>query len=222
MNMYIYCLPIHNLTFTDSDTCLLKFVSSQRQDKILRYHFDIDQKLSLYSAILVRKVLSDMSGIPANKLLFYCQLNHKPELINLPQYKFSFSHTRNFILCCLSLKKEVGADVERIENPPYEIMEQVFHPEETLYVLSSKNPSVAFYEIWTKKEAYMKFLKTGLTGSLAQINTLQHELATSFLTWCEGNYMCSVYGDTPRRTNITHVSEIDINVYYDLISLSGL
>lgn len=214
--MYIYCLPIYNLLFTYSDSSLLRFVSFQRQNRILRCHSQINKKLSLYSALLIRKIVSERSGMPAKELLFSCEANHKPKLLHPAHYKFSLSHTHNFILCCVSEKGEVGADAERIQTPLFEIMDQVFHKEEISHITSSVNPSHSFYEIWTKKEAYTKFLGTGLTADLTHINTLSIQLSHGFFNWQESNYMCSVYSqEPPLDANRIHVSESDILNFYD-------
>ena len=40
-----------------------------------------------------------------------------------------------------------------------------------IYVISSKSPDIAFYEIWTQKEAYMKYKGVGLNDDLTLVNT---------------------------------------------------
>ena len=214
--MFVYCLSIKNTTWEESDTKLLQFVSPQRRKKVLSYRFCIDQKLSLYAALLTRMELSRLSGIPAAELMFHNQPNHKPLLLSAPQYHFSFSHTRNFILCCISPDGAVGADAEKITDAPFEIIDTVFHSDEKQYILSSavSNPNFAFYEMWTKKEAYTKFLGTGLVENLTSINTLHSDYKLSFHTWTQDEYMCSVFEEIPTPICLVLTTEADIINFY--------
>lgn len=214
--MYVYCLPIKNTSWEASDTELLQFVSLQRREKVLGYRFPVDRKLSLYAALLVRMELSRLSGIPASELLFHSRSNHKPLLLSAPQYHFSFSHTKNFILCCISPDGAVGADAERITDAPFEVMDTVFHSAEKQYVLSpaATERNRAFYEIWTKKEAYTKFLGTGLAENLRSVNTLRPDYKLSFHTWKQDEYMCSVFEETPTTFQLTYTTEDAVLSYY--------
>mgnify|MGYP001624912330 CR=1 FL=1 len=69
---HIYSLSFHESSWTRYDTSLLSFVSKERRNKILNYHFDIDKKLSLYAALLTRMEICNWTGILV--------LNHKKSL----------------------------------------------------------------------------------------------------------------------------------------------
>lgn len=220
--MNIYCLPIQNSSWQDTENRLLSYVSGKRQQTVLNYRHPIDQKLSLYAALLTRMKLSQLTGIPNDSLLFHYNPFGKPLLSSNPQYYFSFSHTHNIILCSISDKGSVGVDVEPINKKfpikcMHECMFEAFHPIEIQYIknIAVESQHTYFYKIWTQKEAYVKFLGTGFSTEVSSINTLEPSLASYFYTWLYQNYICSVFTHTPKQDfSIEFVHETDIQKYF--------
>lgn len=212
--MKIYYLSLASMEWSDTEDSLLKHVSLERQTRISKYYFASDQKLSLYAALLTRMAILKNTGLANEALLFSCEKNHKPVLASNPHLDFSFSHTKNAILCCLSTKHQVGADIELNKNAPFEIMSQVFHPNEIEYIYSDKSlQNKRFFEIWTRKEAYAKRNRTGLIGNLTAIDTLSHSFGC-FYTWEEDSYICSVCSLESSTFQITKISEKDISAFF--------
>lgn len=216
--MHIYYLPIHNGLWQAVDAQLLSFVSPQRQKIVLSYKFVIDKKLSLYSALLTRMKISILSGIPNTNLCFDSKFLHKPLLLSAPQYHFSISHTRNMVLCGISVNNSVGLDVENIErNEIIDNMECVFHPTEIQYIKNSSSHFtrlIRFYKIWTKKEAYIKSLGTGFSERTNILNMLDPMFASHLLTWKQEHYICSVFMPTVKQPTIELVTESDIITHF--------
>lgn len=215
--MCIYYLPITSTNWNQTDNQLLKYVSPQRQKRISKFVFDVDKKLTLYSGLIIRWALSNMSEIPVADLRFYSEPNQKPHLLPISSLDFSISHTRNAILCCLSSTARVGADIEKIADAPFEIMKHAFHFEEIKYVENApvSNADYRFYEIWTRKEAYTKSIGTGLSEKLSAINTLASDFTPNFRTWQEDSYMCSVFSEKPfEQISFTTLSENFIAKFY--------
>lgn len=214
--MQVYYLPITCSTWNKKDSLLLNIVSPERQAKITKYMHDIDKKLSLYAALISRIGISAMTGSPATGLLFTHELNHKPLCLSYPNIDFSFSHTRNAILCCFSSFSVVGADIEKIALAPLEIMHQVFNHAEIEYVEHSQDyqKNFRFYEIWTRKEAYTKQLGIGLVSNPADINTLSSKIVSLIHTWQQDTYLCSVSANTPEEINKKFLSQEDVYAYY--------
>lgn len=193
--MKIYCLPLTDITWGPSEDALLAFVSDARRARIAKYHMPSAKVLSLYAALLTRKELSHTTGIPAAKLQFCETVNHKPTLRNIPGIDFSYSHTQDFILCAISEKCAVGADVERVKPAPAAVMKRAFCEEEIHYVSHPCFSDERFFEIWTKKEAYTKCLGTGLTTDLHAVCTLSEELSAHFHSFSYDEYVCSIYSE---------------------------
>lgn len=213
--MYIFCLPTSSF-WCQEDSMLLSYVSLQRQERILRYTFEADKKLSLYAALLARFGISLIMGLPTSELVFSIDTNKKPFLLSHTGCHFNLSHTRNFVLCGICLDEPIGIDVEKQIAAPFEIMKSVFHSEEIRYVeySSELDRESRFYKVWTRKEAFTKQCGMGLACDLPTYNTLS--LSKSFPsihTWRENDYICSVCGKLA-QIDIKYVSESDIKDYF--------
>lgn len=192
--IHIFTLPLTNISWTSTDERLLPFVSLERKEKILRYRFSVDRKLSLYAALLTRMELSKLIQIPAKELTFQSSTSLKPKLLSSQQCFFNFSHTHNFILCAISNSAPLGVDTELICNAPLDLMDIAFHSVEKQYITST--PALInqrFFKIWTQKEAYTKYLEVGLTAPIQNINMLDPIFASHMISFIKGNYFCSIY-----------------------------
>lgn len=79
----------------------------------------------------------------------------KPFFPNCPERHFNLSHTAGLCLCALSEAGPVGADIERVRPRRRELPRYVMTEEELAAFDGSWEQ---FYEVWTLKEAYCKFL----------------------------------------------------------------
>lgn len=212
--MHIYELPITNIEWSQYDDCLLHFISPTRKNKLLRYRFATERKLCLYSGLLARMALSKLSNIPAEYLEFGVSSYHKPFLLNTPQYQFNFSHTKNFIVCGISLLDSVGVDVEKNQKAPIYIMKNLFHPFEIDFVNNSSNPDIDFFKIWTRKESYAKYTSIGISEDLKYINTLDSKYTSYFFTWHNADYICSFYSLDSESTTFNRCTENLIQSFF--------
>lgn len=213
--MQIYFMKhISNKWDSNHDT-LLSFLSEQRQEKVLRYKFDDDKILSLYAALLTRMAIMEKTNLKNHSLSFICQSNHKPYLKD-SHIDFSFSHTRQAVLCGIADNEKIGVDVEPLKDTPFDLMNLVFHPAEISYIQKSNGSQKGnrFFEIWTKKEAYTKYLGTGLATDLVSINTLEAPVCNKLFTWIDENYVCSVCCDTLETFSPIVITEEDIFSYF--------
>ena len=85
------------------------------------------------------------------------------------QVEFNFSHSGSIALCVVS-EKTVGADVEKIRDVNLEKKKKKFCKREFEDIINSKNPKVAFFEYWVKKESYVKALGTGFKTALNEFD----------------------------------------------------
>lgn len=213
--MQIYFLSVTDPTINSRDNRLLYLTSQERRNKILRYRFDLDKKLSLYAEAISRMGLSKSLSLPAWDLEFCYKEHHKPTVINAPNYDYSYSHTHSSILCAITETGKIGADVEGLQEAPFNVMKKVFHADEWEYVQDG-NPSLKderFFEIWTRKEAYTKYLGIGLAAKLTDINTLSPVLAPHFKTWRQNRYVCSVYSDKTEYPEPLILTETSVYEY---------
>lgn len=213
--LYLYNMDITQARFNNNDMFLTRFLPNSKKIIIENQYYDIDKLLTLYSGLLLRLKISTISGISIESLEFINGCFGKPEFKHDKKIYFNISHTRSHILCSISLTSELGADVEKVANPPYEVMEIAFHQSERDYInsIDAYAKEERFYEVWTKKESYLKKIGTGLIDSMAEINTL--ELENNFYSYKYSDYMCSVcYDHKPNKIIRENVSLGSLRQYF--------
>lgn len=212
----VFILQISNDLWTPLDEKLLNFVSDNRRKKIEHYHFTIDKKLSLYAALLTRMELSIISSLSHNELIFDETPSHKPFLSSCSNLYFNFSHTKNCILLGICDYSSLGVDIEKIKTPPFEVMRLIYHPIEILYSQKeSLHPDpTKFFKIWTRKEAYGKYLESGISKSLTHINTLDPIYNNNFESKIFDGYAYSVYCPNITDVKTTIISEQKLYEFY--------
>jgi len=96
------------------------------------------------------------------------ELSGKPYFPQIPEIKFSISHSGGFWACVFQ-EKEIGLDIEdptiRREAIPIDrLAKRYFSPEEQEFC--KDKDLKAFLKIWTRKEAYLKCMGIGIAGGL--------------------------------------------------------
>lgn len=159
---------------------------------------ETNRKASMSAKELVRKIASEKLSVDAENLVFEKNENGKPHLKDFSEFHFSISHSDKFIAIGID-NKEIGVDIEVVRNVNLKIADRFFSLKEKDYVL--ENPEYAnirFFEIWTKKEAYIK--KNGMTlGALKSAKT--ENIYTAQLD----NIILSVCGDLTREPELIKV-----------------
>ncbi|WP_205514657.1 4'-phosphopantetheinyl transferase family protein [Longitalea arenae] len=149
------------------------------QEEILRYKSPADQKSRLVSRLMLRKSL-ERSG----HLDFFDKLkrneHNKPYIDNWNS--FSISHAGDLVIFCKA-DYSIGVDIERKAEFNYTEIIPYFHPEEQQYILSSKNLQQAFYEVWAKKEAFLKAIGTGIVNGLNELSCIHPNINYGGTKW---------------------------------------
>lgn len=189
--MFIDTLILSNEEWNNQDEILLAFVSKERKERILRYRFEIDRKLSLYSALIVSMRAMQQLGVSNTEIQIEIREDGKPILAEHSEFHFNISHTRSAVLCGFS-NEEIGVDVEKINKAPFDIMKKCYTPNEIALVDIKVEENENFYKIWTRKEAYGKWNGRGITQDLLSLNTLEPKDKIAFETWREEDYIFTV------------------------------
>lgn len=192
MSTFVSFLSLADKPWCLQDELLLPKLPPIRQAVVKEYVSDADQRLSMYAVLLLSYMLEIHFHITNSLDDIRWEHGKKPFLASFSHIDFNYSHTRHAILCGISSTGSIGVDLERLHKAPFEIMPLVFHPEEISYVesFSSSDKTRAFFEIWTRKEAYTKRKGIGLCCDLTTINTLSLSLA-SFKKWEQESYICT-------------------------------
>lgn len=198
---------------------LLRLICDERRERINRFRFDIDRKLSLYSELLVRYQAWKELKLLNDQIVFEKSKNGKPLLWDHPEFHFNISHTRNAIAIAFS-NNEIGVDVEPIKPVNLAIANRFFTSSEQEYITSHDNPEYSFYEVWTQKEAYIKYLGTGLSTPLNSFNVLDDNLKAIMNTFFIGQYIVSVCCNLLINTNpiISVMTENELHLLFSKIT----
>ncbi len=190
---------------------LISFVSINKYEQIKRFHFDIDRKLSLYSEILVRTIAYKELNILNREIIFCRNKYGKPYLKSYPDFHFNLSHTRNAIIVAIS-DKPIGIDIEKIRVADVKIARRFFTESEVAYIKKARiDMDKRFYEVWTKKEAYIKFMGKGFSIPLNSFDTLDGDISKQILTFEKGEYIISVCNESSNlKCSIAELSESDV------------
>ena len=145
-----------------------------RKKEILKKANTNDRKLSLAGDILTRKYLSRLYNIPEEKLEIKKGEKGKPYVLNIPAH-FNVSHSGDYTVLAIS-DRPIGIDLEIIRDFSAILAKKYFNEDELKYISgnsSSRKKSLmqkCFYEIWTAKEAYLKFTGKGIAGGINSLS----------------------------------------------------
>lgn len=159
-------------------------VSVGEMEKAAKFIKDEDRQAYLYRHHLLRTWLSQWSQKPVSALLFETNPFGKPFL---PATKIQFNVSRSKdLLVFIFAPVEVGIDIEMLRDPaPFQpVAKRFFHPDEQEMI---KN-KMGFFDIWTRKEAALKALGTGLIEGLTSVDcskntVVLHGNEYALLTW---------------------------------------
>ena len=138
-----------------------------------RFHFEKDRKSFIITRGILRMILGSYLGAEPNRLRFYYGKYGKPALADTFGKKtihFNLSHSNGVALFAFTRDCEIGVDVEEMRE--IEDLDQIagrFFSEGENKVfcgLPEDKKKEAFFNCWTRKEAFMKACGDGLSRSL--------------------------------------------------------
>lgn len=161
--------------FAVHEKMLTSMLSETELEKANRFRQRPDRNRSILARAVLRDILGRYMGMNPENLQFLVAERGKPTLdpeahANAP--RFSVSHSGNIVLFAFTREYDVGVDVEAIRNDldVIEIAQRFFAPGEVSQLLGL--PAIsrlnAFFEGWTRKEAYLKARAEGIGYGLNQ------------------------------------------------------
>ncbi len=133
---------------------LLRQLPPFLHQQVLKFKRWQDRQASLFGKLLLKKGL--------------ISINHPPHLlqtIRLDAYKrpemdgdidFNISHTEGLVVCAIQKSSRLGIDIERVRPINLPDFKSVFTTAELDLIANNTDPSAAFFDSWTRKEAVMK------------------------------------------------------------------
>jgi len=167
-----------------SETTLRRFagsLSADEQTRALRFHFEKHRKGFVAARGWLRTVLGRYLETSPAALNFTYSSYGKPFISDTGSHLlFNVAHSGDFALYAFTLSSEIGVDIEMI-NPAFathEVAERFFSANEVaaLRQIATEDQSRAFFDCWTRKEAFIKAQGMGLSLPLDQFEvSLKHD-----------------------------------------------
>jgi 4'-phosphopantetheinyl transferase len=155
---------------------LRQILSSEERDRADRFHFEADRTRHIVGRGLLRMLIGHCLDIPADQLHFEQGIFGKPRL-NLGlsnRLEFNLSHSGKLVLIALCRERAVGVDVAQMRRgmATDAIATRFFSPNERrdLAKVAGDARCAAFFECWTRKEAYVKARGDGLSLRLDEFD----------------------------------------------------
>ncbi|MFM6191695.1 4'-phosphopantetheinyl transferase family protein [Planktothrix sp.] len=143
-------------------------LSSDEQKRAERFKFEKDQQAFIIARGTLRKILSHYLNLRPEQIKFKYSSKGKPSLdFNPLPLHFNLSHAHGKAIYAIALEKNLGVDIEFIREIEVLSLAQRFfcHSEyQWLNALPLDQQKLAFFRLWTCKEAYLKATGEGLVG----------------------------------------------------------
>lgn len=179
-NETIHIWGIHLPDVSGQLDALHTVLNEAEQKKAARFHRDSDRESSIAARGALRVLLSGYTGIPAAAIEFRYSETGKPALVSpafsqLPSRQhagdtvaFNVSHSGKWVVLAIGRNRCIGVDVETIRRDMdvMTVASRYFTPEEAALIANSDDQHATFFNLWSRKEAYVKAIGSGLFREL--------------------------------------------------------
>jgi 4'-phosphopantetheinyl transferase len=150
-------------------------LSPDERDRVARFKFEKHRERAQVSRGVLRLLLGHYTGRDARPLVFSYNPHGKPAMTG-HNVHFNASHSGDYVAFAFTRVAIVGVDIEQIRENMTEheaIAERYFATREKdqLRALPEGERLHGFFQLWTRKEAFIKARGNGLFSDLARFET---------------------------------------------------
>ena len=151
---------------------LIPLLSLDERERASRFKFDKDRRRFVVARAALRTLLGRYLHVHGSEIKFLYGSKGKPYLGGAQNAKprFNVSHSGEFALIAFTDDEPVGVDIELIHemDDAESVVRRFFSPVEVeqWMGLPARLRSRAFFDCWTRKEAYVKAVGDGLSMPL--------------------------------------------------------
>ena len=184
---------LHTSLVKDKLSFVSSFVDLKRKEKALKYVNEKDQLLSFGAAYLLKRYL------PSGDIKI--SENGKPYLADGPH--FNISHSEEYVVLVVHPYKEIGVDIERIDDSKIEAIKFTLSDEE-----KKISDIYTLFQMWSNKESLIKCMGTGIKD-IKKVNALPLEGVRS-----KGYYTkAMIYDGYSLSITLKSEEPFDVNIY---------
>ncbi|MGD1917469.1 MAG: 4'-phosphopantetheinyl transferase family protein [Pleurocapsa sp.] len=167
-----------NLNFSPAEVVrLTAFLSTDEIARANKFRFPQHKRRFIAARSILRQLLSNYLNISPNNIKFDYGDRGKPKIIEsntANSLQFNISHSQEYALFGFTTSNLIGVDLEYLREMPdaVKIAQRFFSPREFDLIknLTPQQQSQVFFKLWTAKEAYLKAIGIGLSGSLSSVD----------------------------------------------------
>ncbi|MDH7486310.1 MAG: 4'-phosphopantetheinyl transferase superfamily protein [Anaerolineae bacterium] len=153
---------------------LRRTLAAEELARARRFHFEEDRRRFIAAHGALRDILGRYLRKWPQEVRFRYSPHGKPLLATEPNLHFNLAHTGDLALVAVARHQPVGVDIERI-HPDISrelIAARIFSSREQaqLQALPAEVQTQAFFNCWTRKEAYVKARGEGLSLPLERFD----------------------------------------------------
>jgi len=160
-------------------------LSAEETRRAGRFRFSLHRNRFVLAHAALRHILGIYSGCPASSIDFIISPHGKPSLVNSSRgnrakIEFNLSHSEDLAVVAVSFGPILGVDVEQVRDMPdwLQMARQFFSDAEIAAIeqVPSGEANAMFLRFWTRKEALLKAIGTGLQDDLSCFCTVADDL----------------------------------------------
>jgi 4'-phosphopantetheinyl transferase len=172
---------------------LLLLVSPEKRSRIERFHHFIDAQRTLLGDMLIRMISRQKLGLDHEQITFSQNEWGKPFLVGYGDFHFNLSHAGRYVACVID-DEPVGIDIEEIKQIDMNIAKRYFNEKEKSYLFSfsEEQKRQVFFQIWTRKESYIKRDGRGLRIPLSSFSVFDTSDVTFYQIFENKEVVCNV------------------------------
>ena len=165
--VHVWCLGLDEVA---ADISLLgSCLSPDEHERADRLIHEQHRLRFVVARATLRRLLAQYLDLDPGAVAFAYGEQGKPALVEGGLF-FNMSHSHEMALYAVARSREVGVDVEwprpKVAHEQIAMRSFSLEEQEALRELDESDRLAAFYNIWTRKEAYIKARGDGITGGL--------------------------------------------------------
>ena len=144
------------------------FLNETELARAARFHGEGDRETAVASRGALRVLLAGYSGAAPTDIVFRYSENGKPRAVDTG-VDFNVSHSGEWIVLAIGKERQIGVDVEEIRRnvDVDSIAARYLTKEESAWIAQAEDPYAVFFQIWARKEAYVKARGSALFRELS-------------------------------------------------------
>ena len=191
----LYLFPVTWESVRGKEEEWISLLPQKRREELQKIQNKQARIQSLSGEILIRRIIKALLGLDAFQWDRDRGARGKPFFSQIPFFHYNISHTEGLVVCAVA-GFPMGVDAEGLgRDAPLEVMRRIMTPSERATILQlpkGKKQTRLFFELWTRKEAYVKWTGEGITGAMNTVEVVKPPFVDQISTFQCNRWIISV------------------------------